>query len=971
MLRSKQLLPFAKGARAWLVAGSVSKPNPLDGTSNPGEDGKAEQGYSGTKGSQPAKPHILSRAEDGPFRRGITPPVGASSGTPKFERIHEDSRSTFIPGPSLAPRSVAASVTIPSKDINVILPPAAGDHHPTDSSSQANLSAVVPAQAVQNAKGLVSKSNATEHNGGFAAEKSTEVGLATVSNLSGKGPAPKHGQSPKVKALDADGSRASPVTRADRSYTAGVQTSVVSDGAAPLNHSILEKKTLESRSAAVSAASVQDTKVPSAVESTTVEVNSRKPLGSAESKEGESKSKQTILFGTIDAPVDSPKQAQNTGVEAPFIEKNPSRPPPGPRPQTAKYTRSSPKGASSEVNGVIVGSRGQDVSSKNAGASKSREVNSGVSGNRRRGNGYNQAGGTRQSHWSARDSGGEGGSNEMVDQVGSILKRMGWTSQTVDALAAFNSRLSAFHINEVLKHQREPGLAWEFFNWAKRQNGYKHDVRTYTTMIGILGRVRNFDACDRLMNDMRREGCEPSVVTFNRLIHSYGRANYLGEALNLFQHMQEVGCQPDRVTYCTLIDLHSKAGFHDIAMDICQKMWQAGFEADTFSYTLIIHCLGKAGNLPAAYQLFQEMIDKGCTPNLVTYNIMIDLHAKAGKHHMALKLYNDLQDAGYRPDNVTYSVIMEVLGHSGHMDEAENVFMEMEQAGWAADATTYGSLVYMWGQTGNVKKATEWYNRMLASGLSPNVPTCNSLLWAYMRVNEYEAAQEVLQSMPKWRLYPTLPTYTLLLSSCTTCKNQQDVDSTLLIMSRTGHPAHAFLCKLLSETDSRASTAYVQQFFDSLHEEEQENKRSFADALIEFFYKLDHKDRAGVVWEVAVEKNLYPSAICQRAPNYWIVDLHVMSIGTAVVALLRTLAGLRERMLATGDVPDRIEIVTGWGKHSRVSGFSKIKNVVENILQALHAPFYIDNSNVGCFVGSGQPLVDWLHQPDMDHMLAL
>lgn len=193
-----------------------------------------------------------------------------------------------------------------------------------------------------------------------------------------------------------------------------------------------------------------------------------------------------------------------------------------------------------------------------------------------------QTGGRRHSHKAASES--RAASGEVVDHVCNILRQLNWRPDTLVALSHVNRTLNAFHINEVLKHQKEIGLALKFFDWAKGQAGYKHDVCTYTTMIGLLGRARDFEACSRLLEEMRREGCEPSVVTYNRLIHSYGRANYLGEAMRIFHQMREAGCNPDRVTFCTLVDLHSKAGFHDTAMDMYRQMQQAGFQPDTFTY---------------------------------------------------------------------------------------------------------------------------------------------------------------------------------------------------------------------------------------------------------------------------------------------------------------------------------------------------------------------------------------------------
>lgn len=558
---------------------------------------------------------------------------------------------------------------------------------------------------------------------------------------------------------------------------------------------------------------------------------------------------------------------------------------------------------------------------------------------------------------------------EIVERVCNILGRAIWGGDMEVALFKLERPLTPYHVNEVLKRQKEVGLALEFFHWAKRQEGYRHDVHTFTTMLGILGRARKFDAVARLLEDMVRDGCKPSVVTFNRLIHCYGRARQMSEALQIFHHMKRVGCIPDKVTYCTLIDLHAKAGFFEVAMDMYRQMQLAGLQPDTFTYSVMINCLGKAGELSAAHKILDEMIDKGCIPNLVTYNILIDLHAKSGKYDMALKLYNDMQETGFRPDQVTYSIVMEVLGHAGHLEGAEHVFAEMQEAGWAPDTTVYGLLVDMWGKAGNLGKACQWYNKMLDSGVTPNVPTCNSLLGAFLRENLYDAGRLVLEDMKNQNLSPSLQTYTLLLSCYTLSARKEDGEKLWSIMATMSHPAHVFLCSLPPARFGPAHTwDYTTQFFDSICREDQESKRSFTDATISFLHKFNMKAEAAIVWEVATERQIYPKAVTRKAANYWAINLHTMSMGTAIIALSRTLSNLKEGMLATGVVPERIDIITGWGRRSRVTGSSLVKQAVEETLRAVSSPFRLENGNLGCFVGIGQPLVDWLYEADMEQL---
>ncbi|CAK9183399.1 unnamed protein product [Ilex paraguariensis] len=541
-----------------------------------------------------------------------------------------------------------------------------------------------------------------------------------------------------------------------------------------------------------------------------------------------------------------------------------------------------------------------------------------------------------------------------------------------NALGKLNYSIDAYQANQVLKQLKDHDVALNFFYWLKRQPGFKHDGHTYTTMVGILGRARKFREINKLLDQMVMDGCQPNVVTYNRLIHSFGRANYLNEAVDVFNQMQEVGCQPDRVTYCTLIDIHAKAGYLDVAMDMYQRMQEAGLSPDTFTYSVIINCLGKAGHLAAAHKLFCEMISHGCVPNLVTYNIMIALHAKARNYLSALQLYGDMQNAGFEPDKVTYSIVMEVLGHCGYLEEAEALFFEMQQKNWVPDEPVYGLLVDLWGKAGNAEKAWGWYRAMLDSGLCPNVPTCNSLLSAFLRVHRLSDACNLLQSMLNLGLHPSLQTYTLLLSCCTESQTSYDMVFCCELMAVTGHPAHAFLLSMpAAGPDGQNVRDHVSNFLDLMHSEDRESKRGLVDSVVDFLHKTGLKEEAGSVWEVAAQKNVYPDAVKEKSSSYWLINLHVMSDGTAVTALSRTLARFRQRILVSGICPNRIDIVTGWGRRSRVTGSSLVRQAVQQLLHIFSFPFFTEHGNSGCFVGCGEPLNRWLLQSYVERMHLL
>ena len=50
------------------------------------------------------------------------------------------------------------------------------------------------------------------------------------------------------------------------------------------------------------------------------------------------------------------------------------------------------------------------------------------------------------------------------------------------------------------------------------------------------------------------------------------------------------------------------------------------------------------------------------------------------------------------------------------------------------------------------------------------------------------------------------------------------------------------------------------------------------------------------------------------------------------------------------DLPQEIQLVTGWGKHSTVFGHSPVKERVKALLDSLDSPFAVPEHNIGCLV---------------------
>ncbi|GJP75911.1 hypothetical protein CLOP_g6312 [Closterium sp. NIES-67] len=64
----------------------------------------------------------------------------------------------------------------------------------------------------------------------------------------------------------------------------------------------------------------------------------------------------------------------------------------------------------------------------------------------------------------------------------------------------------------------------------------------------------------------------------------------------------------------------------------------------------------------------------------------------------------------------------------------------------------------------------------------------------------------------------------------------------------------------------------------------------------------------------------------------------------------------------TEELPGRVAIVTGWGKHSRKQGASAVRSRVEKLLIGMNSPFRFEKGNKGLLVARYSSLVKWMDE---------
>jgi hypothetical protein len=122
----------------------------------------------------------------------------------------------------------------------------------------------------------------------------------------------------------------------------------------------------------------------------------------------------------------------------------------------------------------------------------------------------------------------------------------------------------------------------------------------------------------------------------------------------------------------------------------------------------------------------------------------------------------------------------------------------------------------------------------------------------------------------------------------------------------------------------------------------------------------------GVEWECSTHICHLPSqeatdaAVYPACASLERIDLHDMSWGAALASVTVWLARIEQQLAADAEaLPPSFEVVTGWGKHSRVKGTSDVKEAVVRVLAKMGSPFEPVEGNPGKFVASRAGVVSW------------
>ncbi|XP_024536888.1 pentatricopeptide repeat-containing protein At2g17033-like [Selaginella moellendorffii] len=292
--------------------------------------------------------------------------------------------------------------------------------------------------------------------------------------------------------------------------------------------------------------------------------------------------------------------------------------------------------------------------------------------------------------------------------------------------------------------------------------------------------------------------------------------------------------------------------------------------------------------------------------------------------------------------------LLEFYARYGLWERAHREFGELEGLGRAAAAAGRRALFQAQAKFGDPFKAEETLNSIKASGERVSSRSYKSLLVSFGRAAIYGKVDEVLEAMLKAGHKLDAATFNTMLAAYGTHRKYREMLEVMEMMEE----ARIGLTVLSWNAVSNACPVLAQLTGDA---QEPESLLGAADLLS----RLDGSDEELELVRKLVTMNL-PLGSVDWSAEVWKLDMHSLTPGAAYLTLLCWLDEAKRKFGSGARVPREIEVVTGWGKHSKVEGSSEVKNAVLRCLRSAKSPLKIDRENKGRMLGRGHKLKEWL-----------
>ncbi|EPS57950.1 hypothetical protein M569_16866, partial [Genlisea aurea] len=305
-------------------------------------------------------------------------------------------------------------------------------------------------------------------------------------------------------------------------------------------------------------------------------------------------------------------------------------------------------------------------------------------------------------------------------------------------------------------------LGYKFFVWSSEQQGFKHTLDAYHTMMSVFAECGELKAMWRLLDEMVEKGYPTTARTFHIVICTCGAAGIARKVVERFIKSKNFKYRPYRSSYNAILRSLVIQNSYKLIEWVYRRMLRDGHSPDVLTYNIVMCAKFRLGKLDEFHGVVDEMSRNGLSPDLHTYGLLLHVLGKVDKPAAALKLLEHMEEAGTPPSILHFTTLIDGLSRAGNLEAGEYFFNEMIRRGGVPDVVCYTVMVAGYVVAGEVDKAREIFDEMIRNGQVPNAYTYNSMIRGLCMARKFAEAQSLLTEMESKGCNPNFMAYTTL-----------------------------------------------------------------------------------------------------------------------------------------------------------------------------------------------------------------
>ena len=282
------------------------------------------------------------------------------------------------------------------------------------------------------------------------------------------------------------------------------------------------------------------------------------------------------------------------------------------------------------------------------------------------------------------------------------------------------------------------------------------------------------------------------------------------------------------------------------------------------------------------------------------FTVCISAYGRVHDWRSATGLLDQMRQCGSAPNVFSFSAAISACEKGGQWERALELLDEMRQCGIEPDVIIFSAAISACEKGGQWERALELLREIHQCGIEPDVIIYSAAISACEKGGQWERALELLEEMGRCGVEPNSFSYSAAIQAC----------------AAAGQPAHAL------------------QLFNRLEASQVDTSMCCFNAILDALGRAQ-PERARELWKLGCARGCYhsferwssSSGLCLQ------LDLHDLSEGAAETAVRWWLEErVRDRERLHLPLPERLELITGWGKSRGATDKGDVRARIETVL---------------------------------------